>query len=163
MSEKRNTVIKSAKKSSPQIVNYFKCTFPAKSINESYARTVVSAFVSQLDPTVSDMADLKTAVSEAVTNAIVHGYKDSPKDSVVYLSGFYKTDGTVSVEIKDKGCGIENIKQAMEPLFTTLGGERAGLGFAVMESCADKVKVSSKKNKGTTVNLTFKIETKEVL
>ncbi len=158
MSEKRNTVIKSTKKTCPQIVNYFKCTFPAKSINESYARTLVSAFVSQLDPTVSDMADLKTAVSEAVTNAIVHGYKESTKDSVVYLSGHYRTDGTVSVEIKDKGCGIEDINKAMEPMYTTSpGDERSGMGFTVMASFCDKIKVSSAKGKGTTVILEKKL------
>ncbi len=158
MSEKRNTVIKSTKKTAPQVVNYFKCTFPAKSINESFARTAVSAFVSQLDPTVSDMADLKTAVSEAVTNAIVHGYKDSPKDSIVYLSLSYKTDGTVLVEIKDKGCGIEDINKAMEPTFTTSpGDERSGMGFTVMASFCDKIKVSSAKGKGTTVILEKKL------
>lgn len=154
MSEKRNTVTKSTKKT-PESANSVKCIFPAKSVNESYARTIISAFVSQLDPTVSELADLKTAVSEAVTNSIVHGYKDkSSKDSLIYLSALYRTDGTVIVEIKDKGCGIPNIRQAMEPMFTTSpSDERSGMGFTVMSSFCDKIKVSSAIGKGTTVIL----------
>ncbi len=153
MSEKRNTVTKSTQKPA-ETINHFKCTFPAKSINEGFARTVISAFISQLDPTVSEMADLKTAVSEAVTNAIVHGYKECSKNELVYLSAFYKTDNTICIEIKDRGCGIEDINQAMEPTFTTAPSEeRSGMGFTVMSSFCDKIKVSSAPNKGTTVVL----------
>ena len=154
MAEKRNTVIKSTKQTA-ETVNWIKCSLPAKSINESYARTIISAFVSQLDPTVSELADLKTAVSEAVTNAIVHGYQNKPsKECIVYLSACYKTDGTVIVEIKDKGCGIKDIRQAMEPTFTTAAGdERSGMGFTVMSSFCDKIKVSSAEGKGTIVIL----------
>lgn len=154
MSEKRNTVIKSTKQNA-ETINWVKCSFPAKSINESYARTLVSAFVSQLDPTISELADLKTAVSEAVTNSIVHGYKNKIcKDCLVYLSAWYKSDGTVTVEIKDKGCGIADIRQAMEPTFTTAASdERSGMGFTVMSSFCDKIKVSSAEGKGTTVIL----------
>ncbi len=155
MSEKRNTVTKSSKKV-PETLNSLKCVIPAKSINESFARTVVSAFVSQLDPTISELADLKTAVSEAVTNSIVHGYKDKKdsKDSLIYISVFYRKDNTVVVEIKDKGCGIDDIRQAMEPTFTTApSDERSGMGFTVMSAFCDKIKVSSAKGKGTTVIL----------
>lgn len=144
-------------------INYFKMTIPSLSRNESFARTAVSAFVSQLDPLVSQLADIRAAVSEAVTNCIVHAYADSEGAGKITITAKLSED-TAYIKIKDNGCGIENIKQAMEPLFTTKPDEeRTGLGFAVMESCADKVKVSSGKNKGTTVNLTFKIETKEVL
>lgn len=154
MSEKRNTVTKSTKRPS-ETVNSFRCIFPAKSVNESFARTVISAFVSQLDPTVSELADLKTAVSEAVTNSIVHGYKEkTAKDSLIYISASYKDDRTVIVEIKDKGCGISNVRQAMEPTYTTApGDERSGMGFTVMSSFCDRIKVSSAEGKGTTVIL----------
>ncbi len=153
MSEKRNTVIKSRKKPPAETVNSFKCSFPAKSVNESFARTAVSAFVSQLDPTVAELADLKTAVSEAVTNSIVHGYKDSP-NSLIYLSALYRADGTVCIEIKDKGCGIPDVKTAMEPAYTTSpGDERSGMGFTVMAAFCDRIKVSSAEGKGTTVIL----------
>lgn len=154
MTEKRNTVTKITNKNMPQIVNYFKCQFPAKSINESYARTMISAFVSQLDPTVSEMADLKTAVSEAVTNAIVHGYRECPKESLVYLSAKYTSDRIVIIEIKDKGCGIPDINKALEPTFTTAPSEeRSGMGFTVMASFCDRIKVTSCVGKGTTVTL----------
>jgi stage II sporulation protein AB (anti-sigma F factor) len=154
MSEKRNTVTKSAKQS-PQIINSFKCVFPARSVNEGFARTVVSAFVSQLDPTVSEMSDLKTAVSEAVTNSIVHGYKDkNTADSLIYLTAKRFSDNVVVVEIKDKGCGIPDVRQALEPMFTTSPSEeRSGMGFTVMSSFCDKIKVSSAVGKGTTVIL----------
>ena len=144
-------------------LNYFKMTIPALSRNESFARTAVSAFVSQLDPLVSQLSDIRAAVSEAVTNCIVHAYGESEEAGRITITAKLCED-IAYIKIKDDGCGIADIKQAMEPLFTTKPDEeRTGLGFAVMESCADKVKVSSKKNKGTTVNLTFKIEKKEVL
>ena len=155
MSEKRTTVTKITKDTA-EAINSLKCVFPAKSINESFARTVISAFAAQLDPTVSEMADLKTAVSEAVTNSIVHGYKDKncEKASLIYLSAYYKADKTVVVEIKDKGCGIADIRQAMEATYTTApGDERSGMGFTVMASFCDKIKVSSAIGKGTTVIL----------
>ena len=125
--------------------NYVKLSFPALSRNESYARAAVGAFVSQLDPTVDELGSVKAAVSEAVTNCVVHAYSEC------------ETVGIIN--ITDKGCGIEDVKKAMEPLFTTKPElERSGLGFAVMESCCDKVKVSSKVGKGTTVTLTFRFE-----
>lgn len=140
-------------------VNELKMTFDSKSVNESFSRVAVSAFVACLDPTVEELTDIKTAVSEAVTNCIVHGYKESL--GKIYITvGIYE-NGLVKIRIRDKGCGIEDIRQAMTPLFTTAGGERAGLGFAVMESFTDKVKVRSSPGKGTTVTLYKRIGGKE--
>ena len=132
-------------------LNEMKLQIESRSANESFARATVAAFASQLDPNVEEISDIKTAVSEAVTNCIVHGYPESVGKIYIW-AGIYE-NGLFKVKIKDKGCGIENINQAMEPLFTTLGGERAGLGFAVMESFCDKIRVSSKLGKGTTVTL----------
>lgn len=137
------------------IVNSMELKIPSKSINESFARSVVSAFVLQLDPTINELSDIKTAVSEAVTNSIVHGYSDS--NGIIYIKGEISEDNLITIKIRDKGKGIPDIKKAMEPLFTTGGEERAGLGFAVMESFMDKVKVKSKENQGTTVTLYKKI------
>lgn len=137
------------------IVNSMELKIPSKSINESFARSVISAFILQLDPTISELSDIKTAVSEAVTNCIVHGYRDT--GGMIYIKGEIAEDNTIIIKIRDKGRGIPDIKKAMEPLFTTGGEERAGLGFAVMESFMDKVKVSSKENKGTTVTLYKKL------
>lgn len=134
-----------------KLVNEMKIVFLSKSLNESFARTTVSAFVASLDPTISELADIKTAVSEAVTNSIVHAYKDTV--GFIYISALIYENGKIIVKIKDKGCGIENVKKAMEPLFTTGGEERAGLGFAVMQSFTDKIRVTSKPGKGTTVTL----------
>lgn len=132
-------------------INTLKLEIESRSVNESFARAAVAAFASQLDPNVEEISDIKTAVSEAVTNCIVHAYAD--KVGKIYISAFIFENGKFRVKIKDKGCGIENVKQAMEPLFTTLGGERAGLGFVVMESFCDKLRVKSVPNKGTTVTL----------
>lgn len=132
-------------------VNQTKITFPSRSANESYARVAVASFVAQLDPTLEEIADLKTAVSEAVTNCIVHAYKTEVGQ--IYITVDLFENGKVRVKVRDKGCGIENVKQAMEPLFTTGGEERAGLGFAVMESFTDCLKVRSTPGKGTTVTL----------
>lgn len=136
-------------------INNMEIRFPSKSINESFARSVVSAFILQLDPTINELTDIKTAVSEAVTNCIVHGYQDTT--GTIYIKGEIREDNLIVLKIRDKGKGIKDIKQAMEPLFTTGGEDRAGLGFAVMESFMDRVKVTSKENKGTTVTLYKKI------
>ena len=130
-------------------VNKAEISFPSNSVNEGFARAAVSAFLAQLDPTVADLTDLKTAVSEAVTNSIVHGYRDGI--GTVYISVKLFENGKTVVRVRDKGCGIPDIEQAMEPLYTTGGEERAGLGFAVMESFMNRLKVSSKVGKGTTV------------
>lgn len=136
--------------------NRMKLQFDSRSANESFARVAVSAFIAPLDPTVDELSDIKTAVSEAVTNCIVHGYRD--EINTVYLTAELYPDNRVVIKIRDKGCGIPDVKAAMEPLFTTCTtGERAGLGFAVMQSLMDKVKVSSKEGKGTTVTMERKI------
>ena len=131
--------------------NNMSITFDADSRNESLARIMAAAFVTELDPTLEEINDIKTAVSEAVTNCIVHGYKDCI--STVYINAKIFENGKVVIKIRDKGCGIEDIEKSMEPMYTTAGEERAGLGFAVMQSFMDKVKVSSKLGKGTTVTM----------
>ncbi len=115
----------------------------------------MAAFIAQLDPTISEIADIKTAISEAVTNCIVHAYKNGL--GTIYISVKIFDNGQVIIKIRDKGCGIENVNQAMEPLYTTGGAERAGLGFAVMQSFMDNIKVISKVEKGTTITLTKNI------
>ncbi len=135
-----------------KVVNKMQLKLPSLSVNEGMARAAVAAFVSQLDPTATELADIKCAVSEAVTNCIVHGYRDS----VGYVRMTVKLcEGRiVRIEIADKGCGIADVKQARQPLFTTdAAGERSGMGFTVMESFTDGVRVSSKPGKGTTVTM----------
>ena len=130
-------------------INSFNLRLPSRSANESFARVAVASFVSQLDPTLEELSDIKTAVSEAVTNSIVHGY--SNKIGIIYITVEIYENRSVKIRIRDTGCGIENVSQAMEPLFTTVGGERSGLGFSVMQSFMDYLKVTSKPQKGTTV------------
>ena len=132
-------------------VNEMNLNFEAKSINESFARSAVSSFVLSLDPTIAELSDIKTAVSEAVTNCIVHAYGYS--GGTIYINAKITHTGKVVIKIRDKGCGIADVKKAMEPLFTTGGEERAGLGFAVMQSFMDKVSVRSTPSKGTTVTM----------
>ena len=131
-------------------INEVKCTFPSLSVNEAYARTAVTAFAAQLDLTIEEIADIRTAVSEAVTNAIVHGYRGTV--GTIELCVKLLEGNEVYIRIKDCGCGIPDVAQAMEPLYTTAAAEeRAGLGFAVMESFMDKLSVKSKVGRGTTV------------
>ncbi len=137
------------------VANEFRMTIDSRSVNESFSRAVVAAFTAQLDPTVEEINDIKTAVSEAVTNCIVHGYKNSL--GKIYITVKIYENNSVVISIRDKGCGISDIKKAREPLFTTLGGDRAGLGFSVMESFMDKIIVRSKVNSGTCVTLYKKI------
>lgn len=139
-------------------INELKLTIQSRSVNEGFARVAVSAFLSQLDPTIDEINDIKTAVSEAVTNCIVHAYKETI--GKIYITVKIFPQKIVEVRIRDNGCGIENIEKAMEPLYTTAGGERAGLGFAVMETFMDKVRVKSKKDKYTTITLRKTIGTK---
>lgn len=136
-------------------INKFNITLPSRSYNEAFARSVVSSFVLQLDPTLDELSDIKTAVSEAVTNCIVHAYKDCI--GKIYISAEIFSDNSVQVKIRDTGCGIPNVDEAMEPLFTTGGDDRAGLGFAVMQSFMDTLKVKSTIGKGTTVTMRKKI------
>ena len=137
------------------IINEFRMVVDSRSVNESFSRATVSAFAAQLDPTVEEINDIKTAVSEAVTNCIVHGYRNSV--GKIYIGVKIHNDNKVVITIRDRGCGISDIKKAREPLFTTLGGDRAGLGFSVMESFTDKLSVRSKIGVGTTVTLCKKI------
>ena len=140
--------------------NELKLQFSSKSINESFSRVAVCAFVASLDPNIEELTDIKTAVSEAVTNAIVHGYRE--KEGKIYITVSLSENNIIRIKIRDKGVGIEDIEKAMEPLFTTSDDERAGLGFAVMESFMDKLKVSSKVGFGTTVTMEKKIRGKKL-
>ena len=135
-----------------------KITFPSRSVNEGFARSALSAFAAQADPTLDELADVKTAVSEAVTNCIVHAYANTI--GPITLTAALYEDGTLRVAVADKGCGIPDVSKAMEPLFTTGGAERAGLGFAVMESFMDSVKVRSAPGKGTRVTLSKRLGTR---
>ena len=139
-----------------RVINSMKTEFCARSVNEAFARTCVAAFASQADPSISVIADIKTVVSEAVTNAIVHGYSgiEDKQGSMIYINCKLTESGRLIIKIKDKGRGIENVKAAMQPLFTTdLENERSGMGFTIMESFTDKIKVKSKIGKGTIVVL----------
>ena len=139
-----------------KIINEMKIQFMSKSVNESFARTAVSAFVTQLDPTINEIADIRTAVSEAVTNCVVHAYRGTI--GTIDICVRILEDNEVYIKIRDRGCGIPDIKQAMEPLFTTAADEeRAGLGFAVMESFMDKLSVRSKLGSGTTIIMRKKL------
>ena len=137
------------------IINELKLTMDSRSINEGFSRVAVSSFIACTDPNIEELTDIKTAVSEAVTNAIVHGYRES--SGKIYITVSIFENNIIRIKIRDKGVGIDDIEKAMEPLFTTAGGERAGLGFAVMESFMDKVRVSSKPDMGTIVTMEKKI------
>ncbi|MBR2489368.1 MAG: anti-sigma F factor [Clostridia bacterium] len=130
-------------------------TLLSRSSNESFARSCIAAFAAQLDPTLEEINDIKTAVSEAVTNCIVHAYREELGN--IYITAELLENNVIKIKIRDKGCGIENIEKAMEPLYTSLGGERAGLGFAVMQSFMDNIKVTSKVGKGTCITMQKKI------
>ena len=136
--------------------NSMKLYLPSLSINESIARQAVAAFIAQLNPTIDELSDIKCAVSEAVTNAIVHGYRFS--DGIVYIGVKYYCDRTVVIEVKDKGCGIDDVSKAMTPLFTTdTSGERSGMGFAVMQTFMDKLDVYSKRGQGVRIVMSKKL------
>lgn len=142
-------------------INEMNISFLSKSANEGFARVAVGAFIARLDPTVEQLADVKTAVSEAVTNCIVHAYRD--EIGLVYINAKIFDNGAVSLKIRDRGCGIENIQKAMEPLYTSAPDEeRAGLGFAVMQAFMDKVRVTSRIGRGTTVTMEKLIKAKGV-
>lgn len=134
-----------------QPVNEMKLEFLSKSSNEAFARVVAAAFASQLDPTIEELADIRTAVSEAVTNAIIHGYENKA-GIIKMVCRLYER--SIEIEITDEGKGIEDIELAMQPLYTSKPDmERSGMGFTVMESFMDKVSVRSKPGEGTTVTL----------
>ena len=132
-------------------LNYIKLEFPSCSSNESFARSAAAAFAAQLDPTMEEMGDIRTAVSEAVTNAIVHAYPDSIGRISMRLK-ILEGDG-LEISIRDWGRGIENVDKAMEPLYTTGGEDRSGMGFTIMGSFMDKLRVRSTPGKGTTVTM----------
>ena len=136
-------------------INSFKMEFQSRSATESFARTVVACFAAQLDPTLDEINDIKTAVSEAVTNCIVHAYPDSI--GKISLRVRILEGDTIEITVKDFGCGIEDVEKARQPLFTTGGEERSGMGFTIMESFMDKLTVRSKPGKGTTVIMRRKI------
>ena len=140
-----------------RVINSIKLTLPSYSVNEGIARGAVSAFCAQLDPTAAELGDIKCALSEAVTNCIVHAYRDTIGD--IYISVDLLEGSVVRIKVKDRGCGIEDVKCARMPLYTTdRAGERSGMGFTVMESFTDSMRVSSSKGRGTTVTLYKKIE-----
>ena len=136
-------------------MNQTKITFTSRSSNEGYARGAVAAFLAQLDPTVDELADIKTAVSEAVTNCIVHAYPGVLGPIYITVSLF--EDGRVRIRIADKGVGIEDLERAMQPMETTGGAERAGLGFTVMQTFMDRLRVRSTVGGGTVVTMEKKI------
>ena len=137
-------------------INEMTLTFPSDSRNESFARSAVTAFVAQLDPDTEELADIRTAVSEAVTNCIVHGYRHTA--GPITVQTFLYDDRSVRIRIRDRGCGIADVAQARQPLFTTdHSGERGGMGFAIMESFSDTLSVRSRPGFGTTVTMTRRL------
>lgn len=136
--------------------NYMILEFPSKSTNEAFARSAVACFASQLDPTMEELGDIRTAVSEAVTNCIVHAYPDT--FGIITIRCRILKDKTLDVVVKDKGVGIENLEQARKPMFTTGGAERSGMGFTIMESFMTALSVKSEPGKGTTVHMRRKLQ-----
>lgn len=136
--------------------NYMTLEFPSKSTNEGFARSAVACFAAQLDPTMEELGDIRTAVSEAVTNCIVHAYPDGL--GTVSLRCRILKDNILDIVIKDKGVGIENLEQACKPMFTTGGAERSGMGFTIMESFMTSFSVTSTPGRGTTVHMRRKLQ-----
>ena len=131
--------------------NYIRLEFPSRSSNESFARAAAAAFAAQLDPTMEELGDLRTAVSEAVTNAIVHAYPDSI--GKISMRMRILDESSVEISVRDWGCGIEDVQKAMTPLFSTGGEERSGMGFTIMEGFTDRLRVRSAPGRGTTVTM----------
>ncbi|MCR4771130.1 MAG: anti-sigma F factor [Oscillospiraceae bacterium] len=142
------------------VSNYAKIEFPGRSSNEAFARSAAACFAAQLDPTLEELGDLKTAVSEAVTNCIVHAYP--AEIGKITMKCRITGENVLEISIKDSGCGIEDIPRAMEPLFTTGGEDRSGMGFSIMECFMDSVKVRSAPGRGTTVTMRKKIGRKRL-
>ncbi|MFK2824267.1 anti-sigma F factor [Bacillus sp. B190/17] len=142
--------------------NEMNVQFSALSENESFARITVAAFIAQLDPTMDELTEIKTVVSEAVTNAIIHGYEGNPA-GIVYMSVILE-DGTVDLIIRDEGIGMENVEEAREPLFTTKPElERSGMGFTIMENFMDEIEVISHKGTGTSIRLKKQLANKKAM
>jgi stage II sporulation protein AB (anti-sigma F factor) len=136
-------------------INTIKMEFLSRSANEGFARTSVACFAAQLDPTLEELGDIKTAVSEAVTNCIVHAYPDTL--GRIMLRARIFDDNSIEITVRDWGCGIEDVDQARSPMFTTGGDDRSGMGFTIMESFMDKLRVRSKIGRGTTVTMRRRI------
>ena len=139
--------------------NYMILEFPSKSVNEAFARSAVACFAAQLDPTLEELGDIRTAVSEAVTNCIVHAYPDG--FGIITLRCRILKDNILDIVIKDKGIGISDLKQALRPTFTTGGGDRSGMGFTIMESFMTSFEVTSTPGKGTSVHMRRKIKQRQ--
>lgn len=136
--------------------NYMTLDFPSKSANEAFARSAVACFAAQMDPTLEELGDIRTAVSEAVTNCIVHAYPDGL--GIVNIRCRILKDNTLDIVIKDKGVGIADLEQARTPMFTTGGSERSGMGFTIMESFMTSLVVKSLPGKGTSVHMRRKLQ-----
>lgn len=136
-------------------INQMSIKFQSRSNNEAFARQAVAAFAAQLDPTIEEINDIKTAVSEAVTNCIVHAYRDTL--GCITVAAKLYDDGEIQIVVRDKGCGIADIQQARQPMFTTGDAGRSGMGFTIMESFMDRLRVRSREGVGTQVTMTKRI------
>ena len=136
--------------------NYMVLEFPSKSSNEAFARSAVSCFAAQLDPTIEELGDIRTAVSEAVTNAIVHAYPDEL--GIISLRCRILKDNVLDIVIRDRGTGIADVEQARRPMYTTGGSDRSGMGFTIMESFMTNLEIVSQPGKGTTVHMRRKLQ-----
>ena len=139
--------------------NYMILEFPSRSVNEAFARSSVACFAAQMDPTLDELGDIRTAVSEAVTNCIVHAYPDG--FGLITLRCRILKDNTLDIVIKDKGVGIPDVEQARRPAYTTGGRERSGMGFTIMESFMTELEINSSPGKGTTVHMRRKLSRKQ--
>ena len=139
--------------------NYMILEFPSRSTNEAFARSAVACFAAQLDPTLEELGDIKTAVSEAVTNCIVHAYPNS--FGTIMLRCRILKDNVLDIVVKDKGVGIEDIDKARKPMYTTGGADRSGMGFTIMESFMTDLEITSKPGKGTTVHMRRKLQRRQ--
>lgn len=139
--------------------NYMILEFPSRSVNEAFARSSVACFAAQMDPTLDELGDIRTAVSEAVTNCIVHAYPDG--FGLITLRCRILKDNTLDIVIKDKGVGILDVEQARRPAYTTGGSERSGMGFTIMESFMTELEINSSPGKGTTVHMRRKLSRKQ--
>lgn len=148
-------------KAGQTLCNEMKITLPSLSVNEGMARAAVAAFCAQADPTATELADVKCAVSEAVTNCIVHAYRDKVGQIAIRVRIY--SGRMIRIDVKDRGCGIEDVKRAREPLYTTdAQGERSGMGFTVMENFCDGVCVSSTPGKGTNISLYKQLQARSI-
>ena len=136
-------------------INQMSIKFPSRSSNEAFARQAIAAFAAQLDPTIDEINDIKTAVSEAVTNCIVHAYRNEM--GYITLGAKLYDTGEIQITVRDKGCGIPDVQQARQPMFTTGDAGRSGMGFTIMESFMDKLEVRSREGIGTQVTMTKQI------